>query len=187
MPTKINIDELHKYEKSKHGDYCVCGREMIHELHEVIKPKPKKKKKTKSKAIKPKQKKVEKKQEESKGSAGRPNIDIDEYFTKIERYLAVGYTLYRACKLGGVPYSTVRDYCEEDEGFREKIDSLINSPNVKARQVWIEKINAGDYGAAKDWLERRERSDFATRQEKTGADGEPLPAMKVVFVDDDEE
>lgn len=117
---------------------------------------------------------------------GRPPIDIDEYFRKIERYLILGYSLYRACKLGGVPYSTVQDYYKDDEEFSVKVDALVYAPNVKARAVWVSKINAGDYGAAKDWLERRERSEFATRQEQTGADGEPIPAMKVVFVDDDE-
>lgn len=127
------------------------------------------------------------KQEQTNENMGRPPVDIDKYFQKIERYLIVGYSLYRACKLGGVPYSTVQEYYKNDPDFSVKVDSLINAPNVKARAVWIQKINAGDYGAAKDWLERRERSDFATRQEQTGADGEPLPAMKVIFVDDDDD
>lgn len=120
------------------------------------------------------------------GEKGRPPVDINEYFRKIEPFLKAGYSLYRASLLGGVPYSTIWDYYKQDPSFSEKVESLINAPSVRARQVWIEKINAGDYGAAKDWLERRERSEFATRQEQTGADGEPLPAMKVIFVDDDD-
>lgn len=184
MSKKItNIDEKHQYIKSKHGDYCECGREKLHKLHVIPKPKPVPKPKP---AEKPKTVKKTVK-EEPKDVGGRPQIDIDEYFQKLERYLIVGYSLWRACKLGGVPYSTIHWYYKNDPEFSMKVDSLINAPNVKARAVWIQKINAGDYGAAKDWLERRERSDFATRQEQTGADGEPLPAMKVVFVDDDDE
>lgn len=178
-------DSLHLYEKSPHGDYCVCGRDEDDKLHE--KPKQTSTKKVKVKQNSTAQKPPKKAQKEEKDVGGRPQIDIDEYFQKLERYLIVGYSLWRACKLGGVPYSTIHWYYKNDPSFSMKVDSLINAPNVKARAVWISKINAGDYGAAKDWLERRERSDFATRQEQTGADGEPLPAMRVIFVDDDDE
>lgn len=118
---------------------------------------------------------------------GRKPAHIDEYFAKMERYLILGYSLNMAAKLGGVPARTVYDYYNQNEKFRNRVDALVNAPNVKARAVWIQKINNNDYQAAKDWLERRERAEFATRQEQTGADGEPLPAMKVVFVDDDDQ
>lgn len=118
---------------------------------------------------------------------GRKKIDpFKEFLPKMEGYLILGYSISKAAMLSGIPHQTVSDHYNQNERFRQAVDQLMNAPNVKARAVWVSKINANDYGAAKDWLERRERAEFATRQEQTGADGEPIPAVKVVFVDDDD-
>ena len=53
----------------------------------------------------------------------------------------------------------------EDEEFRSKIEFYRDTPNVLARQTWREKIAKGDYQAAKDWLERKEKSEFSLKTE----------------------
>ena len=54
---------------------------------------------------------------------------------------------------------------QEDEEFRSKIEFYKDTPNVLARQTWREKIAKGDYQAAKDWLERREKNEFSLKTE----------------------
>ena len=61
--------------------------------------------------------------------------------------------------------STVYWWMQEDEEFRSKIEFYKDTPNVLARQTWREKIAKGDYQAAKDWLERREKNEFSLKTE----------------------
>lgn len=105
-----------------------------------------------------------------------------KFMPVLERYLILGYSLSKACQLGGLPWATVQEHYQSNAKFRQSVDSLIHAPNVKARANWVTKINQGDYGASREWLAAREREDFATRTENTGKDGEPLTQpIEVVF------
>lgn len=115
---------------------------------------------------------------------GRPPVNINDYITKIERYLLLGYSIPRACQLGGIPATTVYDYMEKDESFRTKIDLLMNSVSLKARANVIERINNKDYHASVDWLERKEKDEWSKRQELTGENGQPIQQEIIVTIKD---
>lgn len=106
-----------------------------------------------------------------------------KFMPVLERYLILGYSLSKACQLGGLTWSNVQTHYETNKKFRQSVDSLIHAPNVKARANWVTKINQGDYNASRDWLAAREKEEFSTRTENTGKDGEPLTQpIEVVFV-----
>lgn len=105
------------------------------------------------------------------------------FLPKLERYLILGYSIAKACMLSGLPQQTVSDYYRDSDKFRLAVDSLIHAPNVKARAVWVKKVQEGDYNASRDWLSAREKEDFSTRTENTGKDGEPLTQpIEIVFM-----
>ena len=45
---------------------------------------------------------------------------------------------------------------------------------MKAKTEVARKISKGDKDTIKWWLERRRKAEFSTREEVTGANGEPL-------------
>lgn len=102
--------------------------------------------------------------QKSKSRTGRPRADLERYFTKIFPYLALGYSLHKACLYGKVPYSTVLDYSNAQPTFREKCLIAQSDASVRARQVWIQKIRDGSYQASKEWLERFESEEFSLVQ-----------------------
>lgn len=122
--------------------------------------------------------------EKPKGKAGRPEANVEEYLAKIERYLMLGYSLNRACELGGVPRKTITDRMEKDEEFRRKVDLLSNSVSIKARANVVERINSKDYHASVDWLERKEKDEWSKRQELTGEGGGPIAQEIIVTIED---
>ncbi len=105
------------------------------------------------------------------------------FMPKLERYLILGYALSNACDLSGLTRSRVERYYAENRKFRHSIDSLMESPGTKARANIVSSINRGSVEDSWKWLERKNRSEFATRTENTGKDGEPLTTpIEVVFV-----
>lgn len=123
--------------------------------------------------------------------AGRPKVDLQEVFTKIQPFLQVGYSFHKSCIMALVPYSTVIPYYNTDEDFRNKVERERNLVNIVARQNIIKKIQGkktkqiidgkevevvveGDVDTSFAWLSRQEKDEFSTRQEVTGKDGEPV-------------
>jgi hypothetical protein len=94
---------------------------------------------------------------------GRPQAPISDYITKIETYLLLGYSLKKACLLGGIPYTTVSDHYRTNESIRTKIDVLSTNVSLKARANWVKLVQAGDYRASKEWLERMEPEEFSLK------------------------
>jgi hypothetical protein len=92
-------------------------------------------------------------------------VNIHEYITNISAYLEVGCSIHEACLHGGVPYTTVKDYYDQDEEVRRKIDRLINTPILAAKKVVIQNIKEGDKDLAKWLLERKCKEEFSTRVE----------------------
>lgn len=116
----------------------------------------------------------------SKNKGGRPAYTEEEILEKLYEYLVLGYSIKKACLLGGIHEQTVYSRRKKDESFSSKLSKLMNSPNVRARAVWVKRIDEGDYQAAKDWLERREKNEFSLRQEMTGQDGEKLEGLVII-------
>lgn len=93
----------------------------------------------------------------------------------LKPYFQLGCAVKRACAYAGIPPSTVETWIQHDDDLRAKVTAWQNEINAKARANWRAKIAQQDYAASKDWLERNEKDTFSTREERTGADGAPLP------------
>lgn len=117
-------------------------------------------------------------------SSGHRGVSKNKMATleKLKPYFQGGLTINRACagfnsQNHGRDYiarSTIQSWHEKDPEVRQIIDAWKDIPNVLARQTWVKQIQAGNYQAAKEWLERREPKEFSTRLELTGAGGVPL-------------
>lgn len=77
-----------------------------------------------------------------------------ELFTALEEYLAMGFSLKKACSLADIPYSTMRDITSTYEPLRAYTRALQNQVNVTARANIIKSINKGNVNDSKWWLER---------------------------------
>lgn len=92
----------------------------------------------------------------------------------LKPYLELGYDLKNACVMACQTYETIWRWVAADEVLKAKIKSWQNLVNVRARKNVVKEINNGDADRSAWWLERREKHDFSTRKEMTGAQGEPL-------------
>jgi len=96
---------------------------------------------------------------------GRPKIDVDDYFAKIQPYLQLGYSLHKACLYAEIPYRQLHDYYVEDEDFRNRVERERTLVNAAARRNLVEAIKKGDIKASMEWLETQEKDDFSKRTE----------------------
>jgi len=118
-------------------------------------------------------------------------LNKDLTLTKLEAYFKIGLNLHRAVnqfnenlrkdQIKGnrlteerIARSTIQTWIDADDELRQKVDSWKDYPNIIARSRWIQELNKGDWKASKEWLERREKDEFAPRTEITGADGKSL-------------
>lgn len=85
----------------------------------------------------------------------------DEFYSSLARGLT------KREKPEYIARSTVQTWYEQDDDVRHLIDSWKDTINIMARQKWRERIQMGDYQASKDWLERRERDQFALKETQT--------------------
>lgn len=84
----------------------------------------------------------------------RTKEEQHELFEVLESYLAMGFSLKKACSLSDIPYSSMRDMLSIMEPLRAKTIALQNTINVTARTNIINAIEQGDVNASKWWLER---------------------------------
>lgn len=71
-------------------------------------------------------------------------------------------------------YTTLMKWIQSDNALSIKIKGWQEKISEKARQNWQEEIEKGNYIASKEWLERKNKDEFSTRQETTGAEGNPI-------------
>jgi len=84
----------------------------------------------------------------------RTTEEQNELFVELERFLAMGFSLKKACSLANLPYSSVRDIVAISKPLRAYTTALQNDVNVKARLNIIDQIEKGDIKASQWWLER---------------------------------
>jgi hypothetical protein len=76
-----------------------------------------------------------------KKEAGRPPVNIEEYFAKIQPYLQLGLSVNKACTQADIPHRTVYDYMEKDEDFRRRIEREQNDMVVRSRAKLKEAVD----------------------------------------------
>lgn len=84
----------------------------------------------------------------------RTKEERHELFTVLESYLAMGFSLKKACSFADIPYSSMRDMLLMSEPLRAHTRALQNTVNVTARANIITSIEQGNINDSKWWLER---------------------------------
>jgi len=103
---------------------------------------------------------------------GRPTIMTPETLNKLEEVFAIGGTDEEACFYADISKQTLYNYQAEHPEFVDRKEALKERPILKARQTIVKALdNPSD---AQWYMERKRKKEFASRQEFTGANGEPL-------------
>lgn len=98
----------------------------------------------------------------------------EEIIKSLKPFLKLEYDLKKACNLAGAPYATVHNWVKKDNALLIKIQSWQNTVITKSRKNLSKAINKGDTELSKWWLERRDKDNFSSRKEVSGANGGPL-------------
>lgn len=117
--------------------------------------------------------------------SGRPPANIEQYVTKIQEFLLLGYSVKKACTFANVPYTTVNDHYNKNEDIRTRLDNMINETNMHARAKLKSKISGKSYDrqANEFWLKHMD-DDF--KDKPTTQIGIVGNEMSIEFVGADE-
>lgn len=99
--------------------------------------------------------------------------ETDEVLDKLRQAFAIDATIDEACFYAGINSDTYYRWKKENPSKYSDIEALRNTPILAARQTLATAVKT-DAQTALKYLERKRRTEFATRQEMTGADGEQL-------------
>lgn len=93
---------------------------------------------------------------------------------ELEKRFRDGSTILEAID-GIMAESTYHKHRSENTEFAARMDMAKEYVTEIARGVVAKRIKRGDAEVAKWWLERKNKKEFSTRAELTGADGKDLP------------
>lgn len=96
----------------------------------------------------------------------------DEVIGKLEEVFALGGSDREACFFAGINPDSLYEYQKEHPEFTERKEMLKEQPVLLARRTVVKAIEQPQH--AEWYLERKAKKEFASRQEHTGADGQPL-------------
>lgn len=105
---------------------------------------------------------------------GRPTVMTAEIIAKLEEAFLNGATDREACFIAQIGQTTLYEYCQENQEFAERKESLKDMVKYKARHNVVKAITAGEIDISQWYLERKVKEEFATRTENTGAGGKDL-------------
>lgn len=124
-----------------------------------------------------------KKRKDGKYNTGRPTVMTEPVLQKLEQAFSLDCSDEEACLHAGISPSTLYNYQNEHKEFLERKNLLKKTLVLKARTVIAEALNKNDRCTASWYLERKMKSEFSTREELTGIDGNPLsPTLQIEFV-----
>lgn len=110
---------------------------------------------------------------------GRPTIMTPETISKLEEAFANGAADLEACFYAGIGKTTLYNYQNDNPEFVDRKEGLRAMVKYQARKNITESIRNGDLENSKWYAERKIRNEFATREEHTGAFGEPI-TIKII-------
>lgn len=121
---------------------------------------------------------------EQKRGRGRPTKMTPEVVGKLEAGFLRGLNDAECCLYAGISRDTLYDYCTKNPDFSDRKELLKKQPAVQAKINVTEAIDNGDVDVSKWYLERRNRSEFAVRQQ-VEADMNAAVEISVELVDDE--
>lgn len=98
--------------------------------------------------------------------AWRPDKITPEVLAKLEAGFMNSLTDEECCLYADINPSTLYRYIEKNPEFSKRKEALKKKPNIQAKVNWIKKIQASDYQASKEWLERKSKGEFSLKEIK---------------------
>lgn len=93
--------------------------------------------------------------------AGRPSVMNEKTLRKLEIFIASGMSVSASCYMAGISKSTYYEHKELDKEFADRMRMAEEWATFRARQVVLQAIDNGDVAAARWYLERKARFEFA--------------------------
>lgn len=110
---------------------------------------------------------------------GRKTIMTPEKIVLLEQAFSLGCSDLEACLHADIGKTTLYNYQNDHPEFVERKEQLKEKLVLKARTVVADALYKEDKETAKWYLERKKKTEFSTRQEMTGEDGESLQPLIV--------
>lgn len=105
---------------------------------------------------------------------GRPTVMTVETLQKLEEAFSNGASDKEAIFQANISSATFYSYCKAHPDFLERKEALKDQPKYRARKNVVKAIEAGNIAQSNWWLERKAKSEFSSRSEITGKDGDNL-------------
>lgn len=104
----------------------------------------------------------------------RPTDLTPEVVDILEKSFKEGANITQACVLANISRDVYYDGLKRDEGFADKMNAAQQWVSVIARRTLVKEIQKGNPMVSLQWLERKDKAEFAPRTELTGSEGTPL-------------
>ena len=88
--------------------------------------------------------------------AGRPSVMTDDVIRKLEDAFIAGCTDLEACCYADISKTALYEYCQKNEEFAERKETLKNQPIMQARFIIKGSLDGGDLGTANRVIDRKE-------------------------------
>jgi len=95
----------------------------------------------------------------------------------LKPFFQLGCSVTKACAYAGIAESTVRTWIDADDDLRAQVVVWQNELSAVARKNLAVALRTGNISVSSEWLNKKERDEFAGRTELTGADGSPLGGL----------
>jgi hypothetical protein len=96
----------------------------------------------------------------------------DATVKKLEEAFSMDCTVSEACLYAGISRASYYNWIKEFPALVDRFEQLRDKPVLKARTTIVNSLN--NIGTSQWYIERKRKNEFASRQEHTGADGQPL-------------
>jgi len=116
----------------------------------------------------------------TKSNAGRPTVMTEEVIRLLESAFLVGATDLEACVHADISKTSLYEYCQKNDEFAERKETLKNQPTLKAKLIVSTALEDGDLNTAHRVIDRKEGSKV--KQEITGANGGALEVITFNFI-----
>ena len=92
----------------------------------------------------------------AKDKGGRPTVMTEDVIRLLESAFLVGATDLEACVHASISKTALYEYCQKNDEFAERKETLKNQPIMQARFIIQEALTTGDLNTANRVVDRKE-------------------------------